>query len=137
MPNTGSLGSTCAHPCESYSGKYFFCYTAQDNSTWEYCGQWDVPVNKTEIIEFTQKDYVCADYCQEYEDYQWCHYVYYDNGGESSTGDWTSSWDYCDGHVSSTLSKSQIAWIVVGVLGAFILGLCCICSSSFRKWCIK
>ena len=58
-PNVGSKGSPCAYPCELYEPSvigtdYYFCYTTKDKSDWEYCGQWDVPSEKKNIIEFTR-----------------------------------------------------------------------------------
>ncbi len=84
-PTSGvsSVGTRCAYPCELWDSTfeaYHFCYTAPDNSTWEYCGQWDVPEEKKRVIEFTRYDYVCGDYCKPDEDneYEWCYHVYWD-----------------------------------------------------------
>ena len=58
--NVGSEGTDCAYPCEreksafAESNDYFFCYTSKDNSSWEYCGQWDVPSVKKSVVEFTR-----------------------------------------------------------------------------------
>ena len=79
---TSSKGKSCAYPCElnesTLGDDYYFCYTRRDNSTWDYCGNWNVPQEKKTVMEFTTSDYVCADYCQKDDDaYEWCHYVWY------------------------------------------------------------
>ena len=53
-------GTNCAYPCElevpALGHDYYFCYTRRDNSTWEYCGNWDVPqekvISQKKIINF-------------------------------------------------------------------------------------
>lgn len=53
-----SQGKSCAYPCEKYDSlidEYYFCFTTRDNSTWEYCGNWNVPEMKRKVpVEFTR-----------------------------------------------------------------------------------
>ena len=63
-------GSQCTSPCQFEDGwlsEYNFCWTSNDESSWEYCGDSDVPEDKKSIVEFTWRDNVCADYCQAYK----------------------------------------------------------------------
>ena len=49
---------------------YTFCYTSKDKSSWEYCGDYNVPEDKKAVMDFTRNDNVCADYCRPYKDYE-------------------------------------------------------------------
>lgn len=123
QPGIGSNGGKCAYPCQHYESlvdEYFFCYTKADNSTWEYCGQWDVPKEKQKVIEFTRYNYVCADYCRPDEDntYEWCHHVYWDYNSTSNEASLMKTWDYCRGHVPPSMGGGYIALIIFGVIGA-------------------
>jgi len=117
---TSSKGKSCAYPCElnesTLGDDYYFCYTRRDNSTWEYCGNWNVPQEKKIVMEFTTSDYVCADYCQKDDDaYEWCHYVWWDYNRTINTADLRKTWDYCRGHAPPPMAGWKLALIILGV----------------------
>ena len=113
-------GTKCVYPCAPYDsflyGDHFRCYTSPDNSTWEFCGNWNVPENKTNIMEFTQHNYVCADYCQPYDSYEYCNYVYWDYNSTTNTAKLKKGWDYCHGYAPPPMPGWQVALIVLGVV---------------------
>jgi len=126
-PGLTSKGEKCAWPCEFYDSTfgegYYFCYTDKSNSTWDYCGHWDVPAHKKQVVEFTRYDYVCGDYCKPDEDhsYEWCNYAYWDYNATTNTANLRKSWDYCAGHVPPGMSTGAIIGTVLGVIGGIVL----------------
>ena len=130
QPGIGSKGSACEYPCEKYEtnwygNDYFFCYTSEDKSTWEYCGQWNVPESKKNIVEFTRYDYVCADYCQEAalrgETYHWCNHLYWNYNETTNEAYLGRTWDYCAGHVPVGFIWWEILLIILGVIAGILL----------------
>jgi len=118
-------GTNCAYPCElevpALGHDYYFCYTRRDNSTWEYCGNWDVPQEKKTALEFTHDDYVCGDYCKPDEDnYEWCYHVYWNYNSTSNEAELMKTWDYCRGHKPPGMAGWSVALIVIGVIAAII-----------------
>ena len=126
-PNRGSEGRECAYPCEKNEGvlgsDYYFCYTQRDNSSWEYCGNFNFPSEKKTALEFTRYDKVCADYCKPDEDnYDWCYHVYWDYNSTLNEATLRKTWDYCRGHSPPPMETWKIILIVVAVL-AIIVGI--------------
>ena len=72
----GSSGVECVTPCEYHErDQAYFCYTREDHSMRDRCGFHDVPEEKTEILEFTIEQQLCADYCS---DEGTCRFVWWD-----------------------------------------------------------
>lgn len=65
-------------------------------------------------------DYVCADFCQVDDDYQWCHHVYWDYNSTTNEATLRSTWDYCLGFEPESMEGWKIALIVLGVIVAIV-----------------